>query len=229
MNDKLKKILNKIELYAINDNIFLLSISDQKLRANVFMRYQEFYESTSDKFRNKPFKIKDYKKWYINEGPTYENNNNKFTYHIDWVGFNIPSEVIIKCRENIPDYNIYDQIMDKIIQKIGIDKFYLIGAENLQNLSILDHELAHAFYYLYPEYKSEMNKYLDFVDNATIEQIYKLGYSKETAIDELHAYSATGSLKHISINKDINYKPIKDLFLKSKNKYIKTIWKLNLN
>ena len=44
----IKNILDKIELFEMYPKIYALVIKDDKLRARVFMRYQEFYESDSD-------------------------------------------------------------------------------------------------------------------------------------------------------------------------------------
>ena len=52
----IKNILSQIELFEMYPKIFALVIKDDKLRARVFMRYQEFYESDSETFRGKGFK-----------------------------------------------------------------------------------------------------------------------------------------------------------------------------
>ena len=60
----IKNILGQIELFEMYPRIFALVIKDDRLRARVFMRYQEFYESDSDTFRGKGFKWQDYTKYY---------------------------------------------------------------------------------------------------------------------------------------------------------------------
>ena len=47
----IKNILSQIELFEMYPKIFALVIKDDKLRARVFMRYQEFYESDSETLR----------------------------------------------------------------------------------------------------------------------------------------------------------------------------------
>ena len=64
----IKKILDQIELFEVYPKIFALVIKDDKLRARVFLRYQEFYESDSDSFRGKGFKWKDYIDFYKEKG-----------------------------------------------------------------------------------------------------------------------------------------------------------------
>ena len=60
----IKNILGQIELFEMYPKIYALVIKDNKLRARVFMRYQEFYESDSDSFRGQGFKWQDYVKFY---------------------------------------------------------------------------------------------------------------------------------------------------------------------
>ena len=51
----IKNILNQVQLFEVYPSIFAVVIKDDRLRARVFMRYQEFYESDSDTFRGKGF------------------------------------------------------------------------------------------------------------------------------------------------------------------------------
>ena len=44
----IKNVLSQIELFEMYPKIFALVIKDNRLRARVFMRYQEFYESDSE-------------------------------------------------------------------------------------------------------------------------------------------------------------------------------------
>ena len=58
----IKNILGQIELFEMYPKIYALVIKDDKLRARVFMRYQEFYESDSDSFRGQGFTKKRQRK-----------------------------------------------------------------------------------------------------------------------------------------------------------------------
>jgi len=49
----IQNILSQIQLFEMYPKIFAVVIKDDRLRARVFMRYQEFYESDSDTFRGK--------------------------------------------------------------------------------------------------------------------------------------------------------------------------------
>jgi len=56
----IQNILSQIKLFEIYPRIFAVVIKDDKLRARVFMRYQEFYESDSDTFRGRGFKWREF-------------------------------------------------------------------------------------------------------------------------------------------------------------------------
>ena len=60
----IQSILDQIKLFEVYPNIFAVVIKDDKLRSQVFLRYQEFYESDSDSFRGQSFKWEDYIKFY---------------------------------------------------------------------------------------------------------------------------------------------------------------------
>ena len=60
----INSILDQIKLFEVYPNIFAVVIKDDKLRSQVFLRYQEFYESDSDSFRGQSFKWEDYIKFY---------------------------------------------------------------------------------------------------------------------------------------------------------------------
>ena len=75
----IQNILSQIKLFEVYPKIFAVVIKDDKLRARVFMRYQEFYESDSDSFRGKGFKWKDFVDYYKDK-----TKNDIFTYHEDW-------------------------------------------------------------------------------------------------------------------------------------------------
>jgi hypothetical protein len=70
-------------------------------------------------------------------------------------------------------------------------KYYLIGAETKAH-STIEHEIAHAFYYLYPKYRKEANQLTDKVSEKSRNKIKKwltaIGYNDKVFKDELQAY-----------------------------------------
>jgi hypothetical protein len=122
-----------------------------------------------------------------------------FSYATDWAGFNVPSNVIwdLYYSSDIDDLNQYDTTFHKIIDKItcGVTnneyKYYLIGAETNAKGTIA-HEVAHAFYYLYPSYKKVADKITSNVSEKNRNKIKKwltgIGYNDKVFKDELQAY-----------------------------------------
>lgn len=161
-----------------------------------FLRYQEYYESPSPKFRGKQFEIFDFMRWY-----SLKFGNGVFTYPNDWNGFNLPGNIIKDVNDKmILDRTIYDFEMLTAWRECramaifhGMDKFYIVGTVGKD---ALDHEIAHGLFYLNPEYQKKMKSLVRALSpeirkemNACLKQ---LGYTPKVYIDETQAYMATG-------------------------------------
>jgi hypothetical protein len=146
-----------------------------------FMRPQEHYESANPKFRNNVFTMGQLRKWYSEK---YGSNS----YHIHWIGFNLPSSVLVPFKEGLFDPLTTEENRLLDLFKYRSDKFYIIGA---QNNSVLRHELAHALYASNVQYKNEIDNFIKKNKKKlykTIKYILKKGYCKEVVNDEIQAY-----------------------------------------
>lgn len=215
----------KYKIKEIKPKIFLISCDNQYDLAMLFLRYQEYYESSNPKFRGKKFLIFDYMEWYSKNISKHKS----FTYANDWAGFNIPSFVLkrffathlVSCPKDF--LNNYDKYMcniyDKCSSKYG-DKYYLIGANDNKTIK---HELSHAYFYLNEEYKNESEELVDFylIESFIIKfikHLKKMGYTKQVFIDEIVAYMSTGVPDYFNLNVETeDRKP----FIKLFNKYNK--------
>lgn len=189
------------EIKEVKPRIFLFEFTDNYDMCMFFLRYQEFYESPSHKYRGKSFEIFDFMRWYSKKF-----GKGSFTYPNDWDGFNIPGTIIWKMWNEhfIPDKNIYDYEMyqawkecnSKLNLGVGlpINQFYIIGAK--KGSSALSHEIAHGLFYLYPEYRKEMTKLFRAlkpdIQKALKVGLKKLGYTTKVYVDEAQAYMSTG-------------------------------------
>ena len=188
------------KIKEVKENIFLFEFENHYDMCMTFLRYQEFYESPNPKFRGKSFKILDFMKWYSEAF-----GNGAFTYPRDWDGFNIPGDIVEYAALLIPDddYNDYDDAIKvaaaKCEKNSSTGYFYIIGALS-GNDSAKEHEIAHALFYLYPEYKQQMTKLVKALPSLLREEISakfkRLGYTTKVYIDETQAYMATG-LNHL--------------------------------
>jgi hypothetical protein len=217
---------NQISLYKVADKIYCVVIKDQQLRAYVFLRLQEYYESASQEFQGQKFTWDKYMQWYKSADSPY-GEKEVFTYGSDWSGFNLPSESIENCMKEIDDPNFYDEVMVSIITEIKEHedgKFYLIGVDELDvSNDLLDHELAHGFYYTDDLYRSKMNGLISFMDQEARESIAKtiveIGYNPSVVKDETQAYLSTGLIDRM--DKDLLSKYTKEFEMVFKNARLK--------
>ena len=236
----IQNILSQIQLFEMYPKIFAVVIKDDRLRARVFMRYQEFYESDSDTFRGKGFKWKDFVKFYK------EKTKNKiFTYHKDWAGYNIPCNSIESCIALIPDLNFYDLIMFSVVDTIknivGNDDYYLIGIDqsNGDDPSLIYHEVAHGLWFSSPEYKYQQKNNIEDMNPSVRDQLSKkisgMGYGQNVIDDEIQAYLSTGVGDNMRRIKDIKQAqlPFKEVFddysTEIKPKQISIDWRTDLD
>jgi hypothetical protein len=183
----------KYNLKKIYPNIFLVGMENSYDLALTFCRVQEFYESPYKEIRGKSFTMMELQRIY-----SIRREEGCFTYPNDWCGFNIPGNVIDKLYQygRITDINEYDNvfwdILDKIGNQIEIDeKYYLIGSDPLSKTTI-NHEVAHAFYYLYPSYRKVANTIVSKIPiplfNKFKKHLLDLGYNDKVIKDEVQAY-----------------------------------------
>ena len=186
--------MKPFKIKEVKPRVFLFEFSNNYDMCMYFLRYQEYYESASPKFRGKAFEIFDFMRWY-----SLKYSKGAFTYPNDWDGFNLPGNIIKDVWElGITDRNIYDYEMfmawNECNDKSKGEKFYIIGV--VRGNRALNHEIAHALFYLYPEYKKEMTRLVKEMDlnikksvNGTLK---KLGYTPKVYVDETQAYFSTG-------------------------------------
>jgi hypothetical protein len=184
-------------------NSVWISADSQKELGETFIRFQEYYESPSKKYRNKIFTLGDIKNYY------------SLQYGADlytdlWIGFNFPSSVLIPFKQGL-----FDPLTSPEKELLGSlkyrhDNFYIIGA---QNNSTLRHELSHALYGFNSKYKNEIDSLIKkyHKDFAKVSQyILKKGYDKSVLNDELQAYITDNDDEFIRNN--LNPNRINDIF-----------------
>ena len=202
-------------LSEIHKDIFHLKFDDQLELNSHFLRFQEYYESP--KFRDVPFELIDYIKWYAAD------NGGDFTYFTDWSGFNVPAYKIKECYDVIPDKNSQDEFMYLIAKKISkaskSGRAYLIGTTTDSKESTVRHEIAHGLFHVDKNYMNEMMSTLGCINHLKIfldlrNWVISMGYAENVIEDEMQAYLATGlSDKGPEVHATI-IKPFKDIFSK---------------
>ena len=178
-------------------NSIWISADSQKELGETFIRFQEYYESPSRKYRNKIFTLGDIKNYYsLQYGADL--------YSDLWIGFNFPSSVLIPFKQGL-----FDPLTSQEKELLGLlkyrhDTFYIIGA---QNNSTLRHELSHAMYGYDSRYKNEIDNYIHKNKKGfakVSKHILKRGYDKSVLNDELQAYITDNDDDFIRSNLDPN-------------------------
>ena len=165
----------------IADGIYVAQFDSQYALAATFLRIQEHYESS--RFRRRVFSLEDYMDWYAARFGA-------FTYYEDWSGFNVPSTALEPFYEGR-----FDPLLRKERQLLRLFEkerkpFYIIG---LYDEADLTHELAHALFFMRPEYRRAVRAVLRRHDTAAVARhLASLGYHRSVLEDEVHAYVVAG-------------------------------------
>ncbi len=149
-----------------------------------FVRLQEFYESPSKLFRRKLFTLKKFKDWYCRT----QSVSGKFTYYRDYFGYNVPGDIANAFFCLYADQLTSDEIsLLKMLDETS-DGYYVIGAP-ADSAETVDHELSHALFYLYPEYRKTMVEMFEGYDLRGVRR-YLNGnmYAEPQFDDEIVSY-----------------------------------------
>jgi len=206
----------------ISPNVFSDTYDNRYDLCMSFVRIQEFYESPQ--FKGKYFTLEEFIDWWSFSESKIKGS---FDYPIRWNGFNIPGEVILnwlyECDEEIlrdKEIALLNRLAKKLKVKVGgvtaayvfyallkdkLKGIYVIGCHkqkgNKYKKEIIDHELAHAFYTLYPKYKTSCKKLLTamgrnkddkIIKECVYDNLVKIGYHDSVIEDEMQAYFSTG-------------------------------------
>jgi hypothetical protein len=189
------------------ENCLLFLFNKQKDLALTFFRVQEYYESNNDKLKGTRFDIFDFLVESMNE-------HGGIDYFWYWEGFNIPG-IIVNCwfTQNTPDVTPLERnLFQEIKKNVDVSKsYYVIGALK-KDKNTIKHEIAHALFYLNPEYEREMMQVTEyFHENFNREhgklakQLKKIGYGDNVIWDEFQAYLSTGTKSELveELNLDV--------------------------
>lgn len=193
----------------------------------LFLKPQEFYESGNPKFCGQAFTVAEFMAWYIDK--TRDDNKpspNVFSYFEDFQGYNLPSTAVeLYLSTPQAETSVWDVRFARIasvIHHVQHGLFYLIGAPSTK-LSVIEHELAHAMWYLMPGYREQQTLNLAdlSVDEVllTKKALAEEGYSESVFMDETQAYMATGLLESME-NLEGRRMPFMKAFARWKRKFI---------
>lgn len=196
-------------LEKLRHKMYLLRFPDNYLLTMTFLRVSEFCESS--KWAGHNITLAQFMAWYSKNHSTSvypdEGAVRLFTYPTDWSGYNIKSEYLDKLYPDdrsaspIKDWNEHDDLIDGIARTIRFlemgDDFYLLGCQTGEDGNyVLQHEMAHGFFYLdegYAEAQTDVIRSLDPEFRDDLFNILRdMTYSEDVLVDEAHAYLSTG-------------------------------------
>jgi hypothetical protein len=187
MNKAIHNLVKSKVSFTVNEilpRIYHLEFNSRKDLASTLMRFQEHYESP--RFKGECFELDEFIRWYKST------RHGKFSYFTDWSGFNFPSKTLAPFKKGE-----FKNISTREAQVLELfksgRKFYIIGTFKSQSkrldISTKNHEIAHALFYLNPEYKKKVLKCLKNVNlNPIFKFLKKEGYHPDVFLDEAHAY-----------------------------------------
>lgn len=191
------------------DKILHIKFKTQKELTLTMCRLQEYYECDSKKLRGNYFTFEDFLDYQMD-------NDGNISYFNFWAGFNVPGN---KCNEffyNFGNTFTIDSVSkersltkreQKLRNLILLEKktsdYYVIATLDTDKLTV-EHELAHAYYYLSDVYRQEVNVLVKHMNknlkDAMTVQLKNMGYAKKVLTDEINAYMSTSSLPYLRKN-----------------------------
>lgn len=173
----------------IHSQIVHVKYKNQYDLASSFMRIQEFYESPIEGIKDCPFALETFMDKYAKEYGVFD-------YFEKWSGFNVPSDILKDFIETQGIFYAKEiRLINYIKSLVDWDKpFYVIGT--FQDVDI-DHELAHAFYYISKDYKKKMKKLLNEIPKSDMSglmnNLQETRYHPSVYLDEIQAYISSCS------------------------------------
>ena len=167
-----------MKVREVVNRIFLVTCRTSRAVADIFVRFQEYYESP--KFRGKIFTSREFLKWYRK---TFETE-----YHDGFEGFNIPSSVLTPFYNGLFDpLNKKEKAFLRAFRRKKM-RFYIIGAAE-DDHTTLTHEIAHGLFFTNLTYRNEVILALGHSNLSRLYEFFKVeGYHPDVWVDEAHAY-----------------------------------------
>lgn len=220
--------MSKLKIKQVSPwRIFHVTHNTQYELCMTFVRLQEFYESPNKKFRGQEFTFEEYMDWYAQT-----QGNGVFTYTDDWGGFNVPSNVVhnffVTIDRHLSDLRPREMELMEALVKFGIyvfnedeEPYYLIGTPKECNLSTVEHEMRHAWFYLVPEYRKAVERAVNkYKLKGLRKQLKKMGYGSNVILDEIHAYTLSGLSSDMKETKEIE--KLREELVKIEEQHIKS-------
>lgn len=192
-----------MKAYCPLKNVVHVTFNTQYECCSTFVRLQEFYESPLEGINGSYFTLEDFMDSYAASRPNYI-----FDYFEHWAGFNLPCDVVRNFEKVFKGKLLRKEkklltLIKKTLKANGWqagERFYVIGTFDSKGKfdddTIVDHELAHALFYLSPAYNRRAKALVGTLSMLTYSKfataLLARGYGENVILDEIQAYLATG-------------------------------------
>lgn len=187
-------------------NCLLFEFNTQKELALAFCRVEEYYEGQPKLNRNYTSFV-DFIDFFMKD----DGNIDYFNF---WSGFNIPGNVFMEWAQK----EMYDKtkwelkLINEVEKKLDLTKpFYIIGGKK-GDVNVIDHEIAHALYFMNDSYKKEMEslnydyyKKYRMQYSKMVKSLKKMGYGENVIRDEVQAYMSTSKKSELVDDFGLDY------------------------
>jgi hypothetical protein len=190
-------------------NCLLLEFNTQKELALAFCRVEEYYEGQPKLNRNYVSFV-DFIDFFMKD-------DGRIDYFNSWTGFNIPGNVFMEwAQKEMSDKTKWElELLNEVEKKLDLTSpFYVIGG-NKGDMNVIDHEIAHALYFMDSLYKGEMEElnYHFYKNYRTqyskmVKELKKMGYGDNVIKDEVQAYMSTSKKKELVVRFGLDYDTI---------------------
>lgn len=191
-------------------NCLLLEFNTQKELALAFCRVEEYYEG-NPKVNGKYLSLEQFIDSFMSD-------DGKLDYFHYWTGFNIPGYIYKEwAQQNMSDKTKWELALANAISKnLDLEKpFYVIGGVK-GDMEVIDHEIAHALYYMNDDYHNMMEtatyqfyKNLRMEYSKMVKKLKKMGYGDNVIKDEVQAYMSTSGKKELVEKFGLDFDKIK--------------------
>lgn len=179
-----------MNLAVKSDAILHVTFDSQKELAMTMARVQEFYECNG--LRGKAFDFEAFVDFYTAD-------DGEFDYLKRVKGFNVPSSAAEEFFRKF-ELTRREAKLRQLTKPYSAKPYYLI-ATKVGDEETLDHELAHAHFYLNEAYQQKALEARRKMQSTLLHQIVKSlkakQYADEVLDDEINAFMATSSLPYL--------------------------------
>lgn len=195
----------KLDLYAelIHPKILLLTFDTQLQMNKTLIRIQEHYENPV--LAGQVFTLGTLRQQLIQSSGT-------FTYYTDVHGCNFTSNCLTPFINGLFDPLTPEEAAMVELIKTRTDDYYVIavfedGEEQETTGDTLTHEICHAMFSVFPDYRAEVLDTLELFSEELVGLKANLlddGYSINHVLDECHAYIIEGDVDYaVDFDKDL--------------------------